>query len=234
MALALGLAARFERIHLRWVGWGGVGLGVLGLLATPFAHDAFSAVFLVWWVGLAVVLLRDKSPTGVMRQGRRFMSCRSCGHEARARPSPPPSSHSPARASRWPSRPRGPDRWNGSPVGAVVAAYAAVGVLIVWHRPENPVGRIAVTMAALWGVGEALVDLGARGLREDAADRGAALAVAGRQCIRWGGVAGARPVAAAGLPRRARAGDPAAAGTARLVVGATLACFLTTSVLCCT
>ncbi len=67
------------------------------------------------------------------------------------------------------------DRWNEAAVGAVVAAYAAVGVLIVWHLATNPVGRIAVGMAAVWGVGEALVDLGARGLREDAGDRGAAL-----------------------------------------------------------
>jgi hypothetical protein len=61
MALALGLAARFEGIHLRWVGWGGIGFGVVGLLATPFAHNVLSMAFLVWWVGLAVVLLRDKS-----------------------------------------------------------------------------------------------------------------------------------------------------------------------------
>ena len=69
----------------------------------------------------------------------------------------------------------GPDRWQEIPVGAVVAAYAAVGTLIVWHRPANSVGRIAVAAAAVSGIGQALVDLGARGLREDAHDRTAAL-----------------------------------------------------------
>ncbi len=62
MALALGLAARFEGRHPRWMGWGGIGLGVVGLVATPFAHDVISMLFLVWLVGAAVVLLRDKSP----------------------------------------------------------------------------------------------------------------------------------------------------------------------------
>jgi hypothetical protein len=61
MALALGLAARFEGRNTRWIGWGGIGVGLAGLLVTPFAHNAVSMVFLVWWVGLAVVLLRDKS-----------------------------------------------------------------------------------------------------------------------------------------------------------------------------
>jgi hypothetical protein len=61
MALALGLAARFEGVHVRWAGWGGIAFGVVGLLATPFAHNALSMAFVVWWVGLAVVLLRDKS-----------------------------------------------------------------------------------------------------------------------------------------------------------------------------
>jgi signal transduction histidine kinase len=69
----------------------------------------------------------------------------------------------------------GQDRWNELAVGAVVAAYAAIGVLILWHRPAQPVGRIAVVMAAAWGVGEALVALGARGLREDVDDRFAAV-----------------------------------------------------------
>ena len=39
------------------------------------------------------------------------------------------------------------DRWNEGAVGAVGAAYATVGVLVVWHRPANPVGRLAVAKA---------------------------------------------------------------------------------------
>jgi hypothetical protein len=58
MALALGVAALAERIHVRWVGWGGVGLGVVGLVATPLAHNALGMVQLIWWVGMAVLLLR--------------------------------------------------------------------------------------------------------------------------------------------------------------------------------
>jgi signal transduction histidine kinase len=51
----------------------------------------------------------------------------------------------------------GSPRWNEASVAAVVVAYAAVGVLILWHRPGHPVGRIAVAIAPVWGVGEALV-----------------------------------------------------------------------------
>ncbi len=64
MALALGVAALLERIHTRWVGWGGVGVGVVGLAVTPVAHNAISMVWLIWWVGMAVLLLRQKSPQG--------------------------------------------------------------------------------------------------------------------------------------------------------------------------
>lgn len=48
-------------------------------------------------------------------------------------------------------------RWNELAVGAVVLAYAAVGMLILWHRPGHPVGRISAGIAAVWGVGQALV-----------------------------------------------------------------------------
>ena len=87
----------------------------------------------------------------------------------------PPSSQSSGRAPRSRSRRRrGP--WNEAAIGAVVVAYAAVGLLIVWHRPGNPVGRIALLGAMAWGPGQLLVDLGANGLREDPGNRGAALA----------------------------------------------------------
>ena len=48
----------------------------------------------------------------------------------------------------------GSARWNEAAVGAVVAAYAAVGLLILWHRPGHPIGRIATVIAPVWGVGE--------------------------------------------------------------------------------
>lgn len=48
-------------------------------------------------------------------------------------------------------------RWSELAVAAVVIAYAAIGVLILWHRPGHPVGRLAAVIAATWGVGEALV-----------------------------------------------------------------------------
>ncbi len=47
--------------------------------------------------------------------------------------------------------------WNEVAVAAGVLAYAAVGVLILWHRPEHPIGRTAAVLAAVWGVGQALV-----------------------------------------------------------------------------
>jgi hypothetical protein len=48
-------------------------------------------------------------------------------------------------------------RWNEAAVAAVVVAYAAVGALILWHRPGHAVGRIAVAIAPVWGIGQALV-----------------------------------------------------------------------------
>lgn len=60
MALALGVAALAERTHVRWIGWGGIAVGGAGLVATPFAHDAVSLLWTVWWVGLAVLFLRGE------------------------------------------------------------------------------------------------------------------------------------------------------------------------------
>ena len=58
MTLALGVAARAERILVRWVGWGGIALGGIGIVATPFFHNGLSMLQLIWWVGLAVLCLR--------------------------------------------------------------------------------------------------------------------------------------------------------------------------------
>jgi signal transduction histidine kinase len=51
----------------------------------------------------------------------------------------------------------GSARWNEAAGGSVVVAYAAVGLLILWHRPGHPIGRLAVAITPVWGVGEALV-----------------------------------------------------------------------------
>jgi hypothetical protein len=64
MALALGVAALADRTHVRWVGWGGVALGVVGLALTPFAHNVISMAWVVWWVGVAVLLLRGPGNPG--------------------------------------------------------------------------------------------------------------------------------------------------------------------------
>ena len=59
MALALGIAALQERLHVRWIGWGGVAVGVLGIVLVPVAHNAVSMLWMVWWIGLGVALLRQ-------------------------------------------------------------------------------------------------------------------------------------------------------------------------------
>jgi signal transduction histidine kinase len=51
----------------------------------------------------------------------------------------------------------GSSRWNEAAGGSIVGAYAAVGLLILWHRPGHPVGRLALALTPFWGVGEALV-----------------------------------------------------------------------------
>jgi hypothetical protein len=63
MTLALGLAALADGVHTRWIGWGGVVVGSVGLVVTPFVHDAVSLVWMIWWVGLAVLLLRGAPAT---------------------------------------------------------------------------------------------------------------------------------------------------------------------------
>ena len=70
----------------------------------------------------------------------------------------------------------GSARWNEAAVAAVVVAYAAVGILILWHRPGHPIGRIAMTIAPIWGVGQALVALSYATLHQHPDSRPAAVA----------------------------------------------------------
>jgi hypothetical protein len=58
MMLALGIAALTERVFVKWVGWCGVVLGAIGIVGTPFAPNAFSMVWVVWFVGIGVLALR--------------------------------------------------------------------------------------------------------------------------------------------------------------------------------
>ncbi len=60
-ALGLGVAALVERQDARWVGIGGVLTGVLLVVGLPFFHNLASMVWMVWWVGVAVVLIRKAS-----------------------------------------------------------------------------------------------------------------------------------------------------------------------------
>jgi signal transduction histidine kinase len=69
-------------------------------------------------------------------------------------------------------------RWNEVAVGAVVLTYAAVGLLILWHRPGHPVGRIAIGIASVWGIGEAMVAASYLSLTHDPHSTAAALASA--------------------------------------------------------
>jgi len=60
MALALGIAAVAERTLSRWAGWVGIAVGAAGLVLVPFAHNLVSLVWMIWWVGVAVLLLRGQ------------------------------------------------------------------------------------------------------------------------------------------------------------------------------
>ena len=65
-AVGLGIAALGDGLMRRWVGWGGVVTGTLLILAVPAAsvgiQDYATIVWLVWWVGVAVLLLRRSAP----------------------------------------------------------------------------------------------------------------------------------------------------------------------------
>ena len=63
MALALGIAALSDKVFTKWVGWVGVAVGTLGIVATPFAQNATGMVWLVWWVGLGVLFLKGGPKT---------------------------------------------------------------------------------------------------------------------------------------------------------------------------
>jgi hypothetical protein len=58
MMLALGVAALADKAFVKWVGWCGVVLGALGIVATPLVTNAVSMVWIVWILGVGVLALR--------------------------------------------------------------------------------------------------------------------------------------------------------------------------------
>jgi Domain of unknown function (DUF4386) len=62
--LAVAVTAFSDRIATRWLGVGGVVTGIALLLAAPFAsigqQDWATLIWMVWFVGMAVVLLRHQ------------------------------------------------------------------------------------------------------------------------------------------------------------------------------
>lgn len=62
--LGFAVAALADRVHVRWFGWFGVVAGVALLASTPLAgigqQDLGTLVYLVWLVGVGVLLLRHR------------------------------------------------------------------------------------------------------------------------------------------------------------------------------
>jgi hypothetical protein len=62
-AIGLGIAARSDRFSPRWVGIGGVVVGVLLAVGVAGAgiglHDFASMLWMIWWIGVGVTLIRN-------------------------------------------------------------------------------------------------------------------------------------------------------------------------------
>ncbi|MBO0979171.1 hypothetical protein [Microbacterium sp. SD291] len=62
-AIAIGVAALGDRVLVRWMGWGGVVVGAAFLLAIPAAAIGVQyamPIWLLWWIGNGIVLLRRR------------------------------------------------------------------------------------------------------------------------------------------------------------------------------
>jgi len=66
-AIALAVAALQDGTRTRWIGWGGLVTGVLLIASVPLApadqQDLGTVVWLVWWIGVALSLLRHQPTT---------------------------------------------------------------------------------------------------------------------------------------------------------------------------
>lgn len=66
-AFALGVAALADRFSPRWTGIGGVVVGVVLLVGVAGAgiglHDVAALLWMVWWIGVGIVLIRN-APMG--------------------------------------------------------------------------------------------------------------------------------------------------------------------------
>lgn len=64
-AMGVGVAAITDRRFARWMGWGGVLTGAALFVSVPLTaldlHDLGTLVWLVWWIGVAVLLLRHRA-----------------------------------------------------------------------------------------------------------------------------------------------------------------------------
>lgn len=106
----------------------------------------------------------------------------------------------------------GSARWNEAAVACVVVAYGAVGVLILWHRPGHPIGRLAIVIAPIWGIGQALVATSYATLSHRPDSRPAALAMVVGSFLRglpW-------LIAVLWLPLRFPDGQPVRTGLGRI------------------
>jgi hypothetical protein len=67
-AIGLAVAARQDGILTRWIGIGGLGTGAVLLVSVPLAtvglQDVGTLVWAIWWIGLAVSLLRHRPTAG--------------------------------------------------------------------------------------------------------------------------------------------------------------------------
>ena len=109
--LGIALSALADGVHRRWIGGFGVVTGVALLVSTPLAgigqQDWGTLVCMVWFVGVGVLLLRHRDPTGTGRRigprERRHRALLTRG-EADAR--------DPAAVACWSPPWRPPARWS--------------------------------------------------------------------------------------------------------------------------
>lgn len=79
--IGVGLSALGDRVLTRWVGWGGVAVGAALVLAIPAAAVGIQygmPLWLLWWVGVGVSLLRH-DPVGDTSRPKRVTRSAAVG-----------------------------------------------------------------------------------------------------------------------------------------------------------